>query len=89
MKLIEKWKALQIWQKAAIILRDIPLFAVLLSAPAHIIWDFDNSVLVLICLPLACVSQAVLSWRENRKLSLFFLFAALFVIVMYWISAAA
>lgn len=88
MKIKEKWKALHTWQKAAILLRDIPLYAVLLSAPARMIWNFDNSFLVLICLPLASFSQAVLSWKENRKLSVFFFVTALFVIVMYRISAA-
>lgn len=87
MKRKDLWKSLSAGQKLAVILRDIGLYAVLFSALPHVLADYDNAVLVLICLPLSAVSQATLSWKENRKLSLFFLFAAVFVLAMYCVSA--
>ena len=87
MKLKEKWKLLPAWQKALIILRDFALYAVLLSAIPHICGVFDNSILVLICLPISAFSQAVLSWKQDRKTAIFFLLGAIFVFVMYVVSA--
>lgn len=86
MKLKEKWRGLPIWQKALVMIRDAALYAVLLSALPHIVADFDNSFLVLVCLPISGLSQAALSWKQDKKISLFFLFGAVFVFVMYMIS---
>lgn len=86
MKLKEKWKSLPVWQKAMIVVRDVGLYAVLLSALPHLLVDFDNSLLVLVCLPLASAAQAALSWKNDRKTALFFVFAAIFILVFYVIS---
>ena len=86
MKLKEKWKALPVWQKVLIVIRDLALYAVLLSALPYMLTDFDNSFLVLVCLPLAAFSQAALSWKQDRKTAFFFVFGAIFVFVMYVIS---
>ena len=87
MKLKEKWKLLPAWQKVLIILRDLTLYAVLFSAIPHISGIFDNSILVLICLPVSAISQAALSWKQDRKTAVFFLLSAIFVFVMYVVSA--
>ncbi len=86
MKLREKWKELSAWEKMLIIIRDVALYAVLLSALPYVLEYFDNSLLVLVCLPLSAISQAALSWKRDRKTALFFLFGAIFVLVMYVIS---
>ena len=86
MKLKETWKALPVWQKILIVIRDVCLYAVLLSAIPHVLRDLDNSAMVLICLPASALSQAVLSWKQDRKTALFFLLAAIFVCVMYVVS---
>ena len=86
MKLKEKWNTLPAWQKVLIIVRDLGLYAVLLSALPHMLADFDNSLLILVCLPLSALSQAVLSWKQDRKAAFFFVFGAIFVFVLYVIS---
>ena len=89
MGLKEKWKTYSKWQKTCIILRDVGLYVVLLSALPHVLGYFDNSMLVLVCLPLAATAQAALSWKSDRKTALFFLFGAVFVLIFYWISVIA
>lgn len=86
MKLKEKWNDLAAWQKVLIGIRDMALFAVLFSALPYIWMDFDNSFLILVCLPLSAIAQAALSWKKDRKTAIFFLFGAVFVFVMYMIS---
>ena len=86
MKLKEKWNTLPAWQKVLIIVRDLGLYAVLLSALPHMLAYFDNSLLILVCLPLSALSQAVLSWKQDRKTAFFFVFGAIFVFVLYVIS---
>ena len=88
MKLREKWKELSAWEKMLIIIRDVALYAVLLSALPYVLEYFDNSLLVLVCLPLSAISQAALSWKRDRKTALLFLFSAIFVLVMYVVSMA-
>jgi len=88
MKLREKWKELSVWEKTLIIIRDFSLYAVLLSALPYILGYFDNSLLVLVCLPLSAISQAALSWKRDRKTASLFLFGAIFVLVMYVVSMA-
>ena len=86
MKLKEKWNVLPVWQKVLILIRDLALYAVVFSALPYILTDFDNSLLILICLPLSALSQAALSWKQDRKTAVFFLFDAAFVVGMYTIS---
>ena len=86
MKLKETWNSFSKGQKILILLRDLPLYLVLLSVLAGLIWEFDNSILVLICLPVSALSQMGLSWKRDRKTALFFLYAAFFVVLMYIIS---
>lgn len=86
MKLKERWRTLTKWQKLLILLRDLTLYTVLLSALPRVLSDYDNSLLVLICLPVSAIAQAILSWKRDRKTALFFLFAAIFVFGMYLIS---
>lgn len=86
MSLKEKWSTLPVWQKVLIIIRDLGLYAVLLSALPHILVDFDNSLLILVCLPISALSQAALSWKRDRKTAFYFVFAAIFVFAMYVIS---
>lgn len=86
MKRKEKADALPAWQKMLCIIRDLALYAVLFSAVPYILVDFDNSLLVLVCLPLSAFSQAALSWKQDRKTAVFFLFGAAFVFVMYIVS---
>lgn len=87
MRLKEKWEKLSFRQKLLILLRDISLYAVLLSALPYMLIGFDNSLLVLICLPVSAAAQAFLSWKEDRKTAMFFLLAVIFVFVMYVVSA--
>lgn len=86
MRLKEKWEKLSFQQKLLILLRDLSLYTVLLSALPHVLSDFDNTLLVLICLPVSAIAQAILSWKRDRKTALFFLFSAIFIFVMYVIS---
>ena len=86
MSLKEKWSTLPVWQKVLILIRDLALYAVVFSALPYMLADFDNSILILVCLPLSALSQAALSWKRDRKTSIFFLFGAAFVFVMYTIS---
>jgi len=86
MRMRETWRSYSKRKKCLILLRDLPLYAVLLSAVPHILGYFDNSMLVLICLPVSAISQAALSWKQDRKTAIFFLFSAAFVFVMYTIS---
>ena len=79
MKRKETWNSFSKGQKILILLRDLPLCLVLLSVLAGLIWEFDNSVLGLICLPVSALSQMGLSWKRDRKTALFFLFAAFFI----------
>ncbi len=88
MKLREKWKELSAWEKTMIIIRDFALYAMLLSALPYVLGYFDNSLLVLVCLPLSAISQASLSWKRDRKTALLFLFGAIFVFAMYAVSMA-
>ena len=89
MGLKEKWKTYSKWQKACIILRDVGLYAVLLSALPHVLGYFDNSMLILVCLPLAAAAQAALSWKQDKKTAFIFMFGAIFVVVFYFISIFA
>lgn len=88
MKLKEIWNSYSAGRKALILLRDLPLYLVLLFALTGLIWEIDNSMLVLICLPVSALAQTLLSWKQDRKTALFFLFSACFVVVVYIISAA-
>ena len=88
MKLKEKWKGMALWQKICIALRDLGLYTVLFSALPHVLTEFDNSVLVLVCLPLSAGAQAALSWKNDRKTALFFLFGGIFIFVIWLISTS-
>lgn len=86
MSMRETWKAYSKRKKCLILLRDLPLYAVLLSVLPNLLTEFDNSLLVLICLPVSAFAQATLSWKQDRKMALFFLFGAIFVFAMYAVS---
>lgn len=85
-KLKETWKELSSLEKTMVSIRNMACFCVLAVALLRVLGLIPYGAAAAWLLPVVAISQAVLSWKRNRAMALFFLGAFVFFFAVFFIS---